>query len=392
MIAENAGNDAGGVATYSQAGAQTGYELLWALVLIVLAEIVIQEMAARLGVATGKGLMALIREEFGVRWSLVAASAVIVANGGTTIAEFAGVAAALQLFGLPPQLSAPITGGLIGLLVLRSSYARVERVFLALGAVFITYVITLFVVHPNWGEAGRDIILPTFHANGGFLFLLIAFIGTSVTPYMQLYLQSAVAEKGTPQADYGYVRTEVVLSILFADIVVACMLITAAAALHSHGIFNITTPAQAAQALSPLVGASAKYLFAVGLLGASLLAAGVLPISTAFVVTEAFGTERGLSTSPREAPLFYAVFVGLLSAGGICVLIPGINLIDVIVITQVVDGILLPVVLYFMLRLSSQRRLMGRFVNGRIATSVGWVTAGALTFLTLFLLFDTVFG
>jgi NRAMP (natural resistance-associated macrophage protein)-like metal ion transporter len=392
LIAAYAGNDAGGIATYSEAGAQTGYELLWALLLIVVAVIVVQEMAARLGVSTGKGLMALIREEFGVRWAVVAAAVVIIANGGTTICEFAGVAAALELFGLPPELSAPLTGGLLGYLVLRSNYARVERVFLAMGAVFVAYVITVFVVHPNWGRAVHDTFVPTFSGSGSFVFLLIAFIGTSVTPYMQLYLQSAVADKGTAESDYGYVRAEVIASSILADVVVACILITAAATLHAHGVFNITTPGQAAHALSPLVGASAKYLFAVGLLGASLLAAGVLPISTAFVVAEAFGTERGLSRSVGEAPIFYAVFVGLLTAGGICVLIPGVNLIAVLLVTQVVDGVLLPVVLVFMLRLSNNVRLMGKRANGRLANIVGGTTAAVLIFLTLVLLFDTIKG
>jgi len=317
---------------------------------------------------------------------------VLVANGGTTIAEFAGVAAALQLFGLPPELSAPLTGGLLGWLVLRSNYARVERVFLGMGAVFVAYIITVFVVHPNWGQAVHDTFVPTFSGSGTFVFLLIAFIGTSVTPYMQLYLQSAVADKGTSDADYGYVRAEVIASSILADVVVACIVITAAATLHAHGIINITTPEQAAHALSPLVGTGAKYLFAVGLLGASLLAAGVLPLSTAFVVAEAFGTERGLSTSVHEAPVFYAVFVGLLTAGGICVLIPGVNLIAVLITTQVVDGILLPVVLVFMLRLSNNVRLMGKRANGRFANVVGATTAAVLIFLTLALLFYTLKG
>jgi len=392
LIAANAGNDAGGIATYTQAGAQTGYELLWALLLIVVVVTVVQEMAARLGVSTGKGLMALIREEFGVRWALVAAGVVIVANGGTTIAEFAGVAAALQLFGLPPELSAPLTGGLLGWLVLRSNYARVERVFLAMGAVFVSYVITVILVHPHWGTAVHDTVVPTFSSSGAFIFLLIAFIGTSVTPYMQLYLQSAVAEKGTSEADYSYVRTEVIVSSILADIVVACIVITAAATLHAHGLVNITTPGQAARALSPLAGAGAKYLFAVGLLGASLLAAGVLPLSTAFVVADAFGTERGISNSVHEAPVFYAVFIGLLVAGGVCVLIPGISLITVLLVTQVVDGILLPVVLIFMLRLSNNVRLMGRRANGRLANAVGGTTAVVLIVLTAILLLDTVKG
>jgi Mn2+/Fe2+ NRAMP family transporter len=392
LIAANAGNDAGGIATYSQAGAQTGYDLLWALVLITVALIVVQEMSARLGVATGKGLMALIREEFGVRWALVAAGVVLIANGGTTIAEFAGVAAALQLFGLPPELSAPLTGGLLGWLVLRSGYVRVERIFLALGAVFAAYVVTVFLVHPNWGAVAQSTLVPTISSSNGFVFLMIAFIGTSVTPYMQLYLQSAVADKGTADADYGYVRTEIIASSLLADLVAACIVITCAATLHAHGLTNITSAGQAAKALSPLVGSGAKYLFAVGLLGASLLAAGVLPLSTAFVVTEAFGTERGVSTAPHEAPLFYAVFVGLLTAGGICVLIPGVNLIAVLLVTQVVDGILLPVVLVFMLRLSSNVRLMGRHVNGRVANIIGGTTAAILIFLTLILIFETFFS
>ncbi len=392
LIAANAGNDAGGIATYSQAGAQTGYRLLWVLVLIAFVVIVVQEMAARIGVSTGKGLMAVIREEFGVRWALVAAAVVLVANGGTTIAEFAGVAAALQLFGLPPELSAPFTGALLGWLVLRSGYAKVERVFLGMGVVFVSYVITVFIVHPDWSAVARNAVIPTISGSNGFVFLLIAFIGTSVTPYMQLYLQSAVADKGTSDADYGYVRTEVIASSIFAVLVVACIVITTAATLHAHGLTNITNVGQAADALRPLAGVDAKYLFAVGLLGASLLAAGVLPLSTAFAVTEAFGTERGVSNSLRQAPLFYAVFVGLLTAGGICVLIPGVNLIAVLIVTQVVDGILLPVVLVFMLRISNNVRLMGHRANGRVANVVGGITAAVLIFLTLILLFETVHG
>ncbi len=390
LIAANAGNDAGGIATYSQAGAQTGYGLLWALVLITVAVIVIQEMAARLGLVTGKGLMALVREELGVRWALVAASVVILANAGTTIAEFAGVGAALELFGLPPELSAPLTGIVLGWLVLRSRYARVERVFIAMGAVFAAYAVTAFLAHPNWGEVGRNTIIPSLGHSPGFVLLLVAFVGTSITSYMQLYLQSAVAEKGTQASDIGYVRFEVIISGIFANLVVACILITTAATLHAHGITDVTSAQQAARALSPLAGAGARYLFAVGLLGASLLAAGVLPISTAFVVTEAFGTERGVSTSPREAPLFYAVFVGLLVAGGIVVLVPGFNLITVLIATQVAEGILLPITLSFMLRLGNRRQLMGARANGWLSNLAGGTTAVILTLLTLVILLQTV--
>lgn len=390
LIAANAGNDAGGIATYSQAGAETGYELLWALVLITVGLIVVQEMAARLGVATGKGLMALVREEFGVRWALLAAVVVIIANGGTTIAEFAGVAASLQLFGLPPELSAPLTGGLLGWLVLRSGYARVERVFLALGAVFLAYVVTAFLARPDWASVGQHLVVPNLSGGSGFTLLLVAFIGTSITPYMQVYLQSAVADKGTPQADYGYVRFEVIASSILADLAVACIVITTGATLHRHGITDITSAAQAAQALSPLAGEGARYLFAAGLLGASLLAAGVLPLSTAFAVTEAFGTERGVSRSVGEAPLFYAVFIGLLTVGGVFVLVPGLNLIAVLIATQVVEGVLLPVVLAFMLRLSNSRDLMGRYASGRVANSVGGLTALVLVVMTALLLLQTL--
>ncbi|HUY60411.1 MAG TPA: Nramp family divalent metal transporter [Candidatus Dormibacteraeota bacterium] len=392
IIAANAGNDAGGIATYSQAGAATGYSLLWALVLITISVTVVQEMVARIGVTTGKELMSLIREEFPIGWTMAAAAAVLIANGGTVIAEFAGVGAAFQVLGLPPQLSAPVTGLLIGFLVLRSGYQRVERVFLALGAVFVAYLVTAVLVHPDWGQVAHGVVVPTFSLHPGFLYLFIAFIGTSISPYMQIYLQSAVVEKGTPASDYRMVRLEVITSSIFADLVAAAIVITVAATLHAHGITTVRTAAQAASALAPLAGTSARILFAVGLLGASLLAAGVLPLSTASAVAEAFGTERGVSASPRDARLFYTIFVGLLVVGGLVVLIPGLNLITVLIATQLVNGILLPVILVFLLRLVNNRRLMGDRVNGRWLNLIAGSVAAVLIVLTAALVVTTLAG
>ena len=394
LIVANAGNDAGGIFTYSNVGAKYGTGLLWAFIPICICLIVVQEMVARLGTVTGKGLMDLIRERFGVRWTLFASLVVIVANGGTLLAEFAGVAGALGLLGVPRWIAVLGAAAMLGVLVLRANRRIVERVFLALGLAFFSYIITAFLVPVDWKQVGHDFVVPSLsHAGvdtGTYVADLIALVGTSITPYMQLFLQSSIVDKGTVEADYKYVRADVITGSLFAVMVAAFIVITTAFTLFLHGFaghgLSSTSGAQdAASALAPLAGSHAEQLFAVGLLGASLLAAAVLPLSTAFVVCEAFGAERSVQAGFNEARLFFTLFIGLLAVGAGILLFPGVPISGVAIGTQVLDGILLPVLLVFIILLANDRRLLGRRRNGPIYNVVAVSLAAVLSVLTLFL-------
>jgi len=394
IIVANAGNDAGGVFTYSNLGAKYGVRLLWAMLPITLALIVTQEMVARLGAVTGKGLMDLIRERFGVRWTLFASVVVIVANGGTTLAEFAGVAGALGLLGVPRWIAVIAAATMIGVLVLRANRRVVERIFLALGLVFFAYIVTAFMVPTDWREVGTSLVHPGFSHpgvdSGAFIADLIALVGTSITPYMQLFLQSSIVDKGTSEKELRFVRADVISGSIFAVMVAAFIIITTAFTLNlhgfaGHGLSSANGAQDAASALRPLAGAHAEQLFAIGLLGASLLAAAVLPLSTAFVVCEAFGAERSVQAGFDEAPLFFTLFIGLLAVGAGIMLIPGVPIAGVAIGTQVLDGILLPVLLTFIIILANDRRLLGRRRNGPVNNAVAVLLAGVLSVLTLFL-------
>jgi len=395
IIVANAGNDAGGIFTYSNVGAKYGTALLWATLPILLALIVVQEMVARLGAVTGKGLMDLIRERFGVRWTLFASVVVIVANGGTTLAEFAGVAGALGLLGVPRWIAVMSAAAMIGVLVLRANRRLVERIFLALGLTFFAYIVTAFMVPTDWRQVGHDLVVPTLNhggvSTGAYVTDLIALVGTSITPYMQLFLQSSIVDKGTSEKQLRYVRADVISGSIFAVAVAVFIIITTAFTLHlqpqyaGHGLSSANGAQDAAKALAPLVGSHAEQLFAVGLLGASLLAAAVLPLSTAFVVCEAFGAERSVQAGFDEAPLFFTLFIGLLAVGAGIMLIPGVPIAGVAIGTQVLDGILLPVLLVFIILLANDRRLLGRRRNGPLNNTVAVVLAGVLSVLTLFL-------
>jgi NRAMP (natural resistance-associated macrophage protein)-like metal ion transporter len=391
LIVANAGNDAGGIFTYSNVGAKYGLNLLWAMVPICVCLIIVQEMVARLGTVTGKGLMDLIRERFGVRWTLFASAVVIVANGGTTLAEFAGVAGALDLLGVPRWIAVLAAASMIGVLVLRANRRVVERIFLALGLAFVSYIVTAFMVHPNWAEIGHHLIVPSAEHDsvptGAYLVDLIALVGTSITPYMQLFLQSSIVDKGTTESDYRFVRADVITGSLFAVAVAGFIIITTAYTLFPHGfagqgLSSASGAQDAASALAPLAGSHAAQLFAIGLLGASLLAAAVLPLSTAFVVCEAFGAERSVQAGFNEAPLFFTLFVGLLAVSAGIMLIPGVPISGVAIGTQVLDGILLPVLLVFIIILANDRRLLGRRRNGPIYNAIAIGLAGVLTVLT----------
>ena len=392
LIVANAGNDAGGIYTYSNIGAKYGIALLWGFLPILLALIVTQEMVARLGAVTGKGLMDLIRERFGVRWTLFASVVVIVANGGTTLAEFAGVAGALGLLGVPQWIAVISAAAMIGVLVLRANRRVVERIFLALGLAFISYIVTAFMVPTDWHAVGRKLVSPSLDypgvSTGAYITDLIALVGTSITPYMQLFLQSSIVDKGTPEKDLRYVRTDVITGSIFAVAVAVFIVITTAFTIHldphiaGTGLSATSGTQDAAKALVPLAGAHAEQLFAVGLLGASLLAAAVLPLSTAFVVCEAFGAERSVQAGFSEAPLFFTLFIGLLAVGAGVMLIPGVPIAGVAIGTQVLDGILLPVVLVFIVILANDRRLLGRRRNGPLNNAVAIGLTAVRTVIT----------
>lgn len=397
IIVANAGNDAGGIFTYTNTGAKYGTALLWTIVPTTVALIVTQEMVARLGVVTGKGLMDLIRERFGVRWTVLAAAVVLVANGGTTLAEFAGLAGGLGLLGVPRPVAVLAGAALIAIVVLRGNRKVVERIFLALGLTFISYIVTAITVHPDWQAVGRAFVTPGGShpgvAEGNYLIDVIALIGTSITPYMQLFLQSSVVDKGSTEDDLGAVRADVISGSIFAEVVAGFIIITTAFTLFPHGFagHGVNSAQDAATALAPLAGVHAQQLFAVGLIGASLLAAAVLPLSTAFVVCEAFGAERSVQNSFADAPLFFTIFIGLLVVGAGIMLIPGVPIAGVAIGTQTLDGILLPILLVFIIILANDRRLLGSRKNGAVYNVIAVGLASVLTLLTTVLLFTTLF-
>lgn len=389
LIAANAGNDAGGIATYASVGAQYGYELLWMLVLTTVSMAVVQEMCARMGAVTGQGLADLIRERFGVRGAAFAMLTLLVANGLITISEFVGIAAASQLFGVPPWLTVPLAAVGVWLLVTCGSYGWVEKVFLAMTGAFFAYPVAAVLAHPAWGLVLHDTLVPTFHWTSTYLLLFVGTVGTTITPYMQLYVQSSVAEKGVTMARYRAERLDTYVGAIFSDLIAAFIIIATGATVFvaSHGAgVQLTDAQQAALALGPFLGRYAVVIFAVGLLGASLLAAAVLPLSTAYTICGAFGFERGVSFSWHDAPVFQGIFTGMLAFGAVVALVPGLPLIQLLIVVQVVNAILLPILLVFILRLVNDRRIMGKHVNGPVQNVIAWGTTLVLTGLCLILI------
>ena len=390
MVAANAGNDAGGIATYASAGADYGYELLWTLVPLVLALGIVQETCARMGAVTGKGLSDLVRERFGVRWTFLIMLALLVANAGVTVSEFVGIAAASELFGVPRFASVPIAAFAIWWLVVKGSYARVERIFLVMSLVFLGYVVSAFLAGPEWGEVGRAFVQPRVQFNPGYLFTVVALIGTTISPYMQVFVQSSVVEKGVTEEDYNLTRADVWTGTAFAMLIAFFITIATAATLHPRGI-SIETAADAARALEPLAGEYARTLFGIGLFGASMLAAGVLPLATAYSISEALGFEKGVSRSFREAPIFLGIFTFLIAVGGLVAVVPGLPLFDVLLVTQVINGILLPIILIAVLRLVNDRELMGDRANGPVYNAASWLTVVVVSALSLLFIATQLF-
>jgi Mn2+/Fe2+ NRAMP family transporter len=392
LIAANAGNDAGGIATYASIGASVGYGLLWVMVVLTVALAIVQESCARMGAATGEGFTDLVRAHLGVRWTMLVVVCLLVANGGTIISEFAGIAAAAELFGVSRFAAVPPAAIAIWWLVVRGSYPRVERTLLAMTLVFFAYPISAYLAGPDWGEVARSVVTPTVRLDREYLFLVVATIGTTITPYMQLYVQGSVAEKGVSLREYGAQRVEVLGGALFSNLIAGFIIVATAATLYAAGGRQIEDAADAARALAPLAGRYASALFAVGLLGASLLAAAVLPLATAYSVSEALGFERGLDKSLRDAPVFKGLYTGLVALGAVVALLPGLPLIRLLLIVQVVNGLLLPIILVSILRLIGRRDLMGPAVNGPVYRAVIWATTIAISAIALLMVASLVFG
>jgi NRAMP (natural resistance-associated macrophage protein)-like metal ion transporter len=390
VIAANAGNDAGGIATYSSVGADHGYRLLWVLIPITISLGIVQEMCARMGAVTGKGLSDLIRERFGVRWMALVMLALLIANGGITVSEFLGIAAASELFGVPRFLSVPLAAATVWWLVVKSSYKRVERIFLLMALVFLGYIVSAFLAKPVWGDIGRAVIRPSFSFDAAYLFTFVAIVGTTISPYMQVFVQSSVVERGVTAEDYRLTRADVWTGTLFSMTIVFFIMVSTAAVLKPGGI-HITEAADAARALEPLAGPYAKLLFGIGLFGASMLAAGVLPLSTAYSISEALGYEKGVSRSFREAPIFLGIFTFLIVTGALVAMMPGLPIIDALLNMQVINGLLLPVLLIAILRLVNDEELMGKRKNGPIYNVLAWLTALLVSALSLFFILTKIF-
>ncbi|MFH0961560.1 MAG: Nramp family divalent metal transporter [archaeon] len=391
LITANVDNDAGGIATFSIAGSQFGYALLWALVPITVSLVVIQEMSARMGVVTGKGLADLIREKYGVKTIFFVMGALLLANAGTSAAEFAGVAAAGEILGFSKYLAVPLAAALVWVLVVKGNYKIVEKIFLFSILFYFSYVISAFLVPGmNWGVALKSLVTPSIQFSTPYLTVLIALIGTNITPWMQFYLQSSIVEKGIKLKDYKYSRLDVIVGCIMTDVISFFIIVATAATLFAAGI-PVESAGDAARALAPLDGNYAAILFSFGLLNASLLGAAVIPLTTAYHVCEGFGWEAGINKKLKDAPAFYTLFTITLLFGVAVVLIPRAPLLEIMFFSQVLNGILLPFILIFMLSLINNRELMGKHVNGPIFNLIAWTTSIVLMVLTVLMIASMFF-
>jgi len=385
FITANVDNDAGGILTYSAAGAQFGNLLLWTMIPVTVALIVVQEMCARMGVVTGKGLSDLIREEYGFRITFFMMIGILLTNFGNVVTEFIGIATSLELFGLSRYITVPICAVIVWMIVVKGQYKSVEKVFLTASFFYIAYIFAGALAHPIWHEALIATIKPPArHAFGqqAYLYMVIGVVGTTIAPWMQFYLQSSIVEKGITRRGLEASRLDVITGCIFTDVVAWFIIVACAATLYLHGVRDIRYAADAAQALKPLAGDYAYILFAVGLFNASLFAASILPLSTAYTVCEGLGFESGVGRKFSEAPVFYWLYTLLIAAGAAVVLIPGLPLVKIAVLSQVVNGAVLPFVLIFMILLINKKSLMGEYVNSRLFDVVAWSTTVIMIGLT----------
>jgi len=394
FITANVDNDAGGILTYSQAGAQYGYKLLWTLIPITIALIVVQEMCARMGVVTGKGLSDLIREEFGLRMTFVIMLLLVVVNFGNVIAEFSGIAGSVQLFGVSKYISVPLCALAVWFLVVKGNYKSVEKIFLVASVFYVCYIVAGVMAQPAWHAALAETVkLPerAIWSDHNYIYMVVGVIGTTISPWMQFYMQASVVEKGTTIKQYKATRLDVIVGSIFSDVVAWFIIVACAATLYVHGVRNITDPSQAADAMKPLAARFASILFAAGLFNASFFAASVLPISTAYSVCEGLGFESGVDKRFKQAPFFYWLYTLLIVAGAAVVLIPNFPLVTMTILSQVLNGVLLPVVLYFMLRLINKKELMGKYTNSPWFNVIAWSTAVIVIGLSLVMMWQTLF-
>ncbi|MDR3542343.1 MAG: Nramp family divalent metal transporter [Desulfosporosinus sp.] len=389
IITANVDNDAGGITTYAVAGAQFGYKFLWVFIPMTLALIIVQEMSARMGAVTGKGLADLIRENFGVRLTIFILIGLLIADVGNTVSEFAGVASSMEVFGLSKYIIVPLGALLVWLLVVKGTYQRVERIFLIASAIFITYIFAGFLAHPNWGEVAKQTFIPSFSTNSAYIAMFVGLVGTTIAPWMQFYIQSAIVDKGITVKDYKYSRIDVIVGCFITDIVAIFIIVTTAATMHVAGI-SINDAKDAAIALKPLAGQYASILFAFGLFNASIFAATILPLATAYYVCEALGFEAGVDKSFQEAPQFYTLYTIIIILGAMIILIPNAPLVLIMLWSQVINGVLLPFVLVFMLVLINNKNLMGTYTNSRFFNWVAWGTTVIMVTLTLLLVITSL--
>ncbi|HUW64529.1 MAG TPA: Nramp family divalent metal transporter [Spirochaetia bacterium] len=390
IITANVDNDAGGITTYSLAGAQFGYHLLWTFLPITLALIIIQEMSARMGAVTSKGLADLIREQFGLHLTVLIMLVLLVADVGNTVSEFAGLAASMDIFGVTKYLAVPLGAVLVWWMVVKGTYRKVEKIFLVACTFYVTYIISGMLAHPDWPAVGRSLVTPGFSFTSGYLAMFIGLVGTTIAPWMQFYIQSAVVEKGITAADYRYSRWDVILGCLATDLVAVFIVIAVAATLYVRHI-SIVDAKDAAIALAPLAGRFASQLFAFGLLNASLFSASILPLATAYSICEALGFEAGVDKTYDEAPQFYTLYTAIIVLGAGLILLPSAPLVPIMFWSQVLNGVLLPVVLIVMLVLINDRSLMGEHTNSPFFNVVSWVTSIGMIGLTLLLVLTQFF-
>ena len=391
VITGNVDNDANGIATYSVAGARFGYGLLWTLILSTVALAIVHDMVTRMGAHTGKGLADLIRERFRVRTTVFVMFLLVIVNWGNTLGDFAGIAGGMEIFGVSRYVAVPIAVVLVWLLVVRGSYRFVERMFLGAVLIYLTYVVSAVLARPPWGMVLREMVTPSFRFERSYLLLVVGLIGTTVAPWMQFYQQAAIVDKGIGAGDIRYARWDTYLGVVSLNVVAFFIVVACGATLFVHGV-SIATAADAAAALRPLAGPYAAGLFALGLLNASLFSVAIIPLSTAYAVCEAFGWEAGLDRSPREAPVFVGLFTAMIVTSAVVIVLPGIPLIPVMLFSQVLNGALLPLVLVFLILLTGDREIMGRYRNGRGFSAAAWVLVAALIVLSVLLMVGTLFG
>ncbi|MBV9625860.1 MAG: Nramp family divalent metal transporter [Acidobacteria bacterium] len=392
FITANVDNDPGGILTYSQAGAKFGYALLWTLIPTTIALIIVQEMAARMGAVTGKGLSDLIREEFGLRATFFTMLVLGIADFGNIMAEFAGIASGMSLFSVSKYISVPLGAALVWVMVVRNSYKPVERILIVFSMLYFSYVVSAFLAHPNWRAAVHDTVVPTVSRSSDYLLMVIGLIGTTITPWMQFYLQASIVEKGIGKKQYPLSRWDVIVGCIITDVIAFFIVLACAATLYRSGIHDINDAAAAADALKPLAGDWAALLFAIGLVNAALLSAAILPLATAYNVCEGLGLESGVNRRFSEAPGFYWLYTLLIFFGAGVVLLPRIPLLKIIYYSQVVNGILLPFLLIFMLILINRKELMGEYRNSTWINVIAWSTSVILIALSLAWFGTTIAG